>query len=426
MQRLLRPLFTCGGFLPRTLSDSARLAADFPEVSNPFDSKKQTDLHYMFEAYLKAMEGVGITAPNPTVGCVIVKDATVLSKGATEAYRFRHAERVAFESLKNPDDATGATAYVTLEPCAHVGHQPACSELLSAQPINRVVVATTDPNPKVSGKGLSQLQNSGKSTTIGPLEAESRAFNLPFFFEQLEGRPLVVAKWAQTLDGCLCDDELGSQWITGPVARSYTHWLRQKYDLIVVGAGTVLTDAPTLTARDCAAPINRQPLRAFFDPNGRILHEANQTQRDRIAAQILSQKCRFIYVTKSNTIVTGEWAETFLKDAIVVQNDTLEMLASDLHRNAQLQLLLGKPLQSLMIEGGPRLLSALIGKQMIDLAHIFIAPVFFGGTRGRATPSALRISEAKHWTLVAQERLGQDVLLECMPSQHSRKIFESR
>lgn len=426
MQRLLRPLFTCGGFLPRTLSDSARIAADFPAISNPFDGTSHHDLHYMFEAYIAAMNGVGKTAPNPTVGCVIEKDGVVLSNGATETYRFRHAERVAFDALANPGDAAQATAYVTLEPCAHVGHQPACSEFLSNQPIKRIVIATTDPNPKVAGKGISQLRNTGKNVTLGPLEAESRAFNLPFFFQQLEGRPLVVAKWAQTLDGCLCDDHLGSQWISGPVARSYTHWLRQKYDLIVVGAGTVLTDAPTLTARDCAAPINRQPLKTFFDPNGRILHEATQSQRDRIAAQILSQNCPFIYVTKSNTEVTGQWAKIFLKDSIVVHNDAIEMLAGDLHRNYQLQLALGRPLQSLMIEGGPRFLSALIDKQMIDLAHIFIAPVFFGGTRGRATPHALRISEAKHWTLVAQERLGQDVLLECMPSQHSRKIFESR
>jgi diaminohydroxyphosphoribosylaminopyrimidine deaminase/5-amino-6-(5-phosphoribosylamino)uracil reductase len=190
----------------------------------------------MFEAFLEAMKAVGRPNPNPAVGCVIVRDSdqTVVARGYTQQYRGPHAERVAFDSWQSTlAGATQAgaslrdcTAYVTLEPCAHTGHQPPCAEMLAQSELARVVVGLQDPNHLVNGAGIARLRSAGKEVVLtSDFVAELKAWHLPFLIDKKRKRPAIFAKWAQTLDGQLCDDMDRSQWISGPQARAYTHCL---------------------------------------------------------------------------------------------------------------------------------------------------------------------------------------------------------
>jgi diaminohydroxyphosphoribosylaminopyrimidine deaminase/5-amino-6-(5-phosphoribosylamino)uracil reductase len=191
-------------------------------------------------ALMESMEGVGRASPNPAVGAVLVRDGRLLSKGATLAYGDRHAERVALDAVSDRQLLRGASCYVTLEPCAGTGKQPPCTDALLAAGIRRIVVGALDPHPKAAGQGLKALAQAGITVETNVLGGECRAFLFPFLAYQQLQRPVVIGKWAQTLDGHLADDHGHSQWISGKKARAYTHWLRQKYDAILVGVGTAM------------------------------------------------------------------------------------------------------------------------------------------------------------------------------------------
>src|SRR5512134_1017521 len=220
------------------------------------------DAHWMGVALTLARRGLGNTWPNPSVGCVLVRDGRVVGRGWTQPGGRPHAET---EALRRAGDlARGATAYVTLEPCSHHGRTPPCCNALIAAGVARVVCAMRDPDPRVDGRGFARLREAGIEVVEGLLEAEAQALNAGFARRIREGRPFVTLKLATTLDGRIATARGESRWITGPEARREAHALRARHDAILVGSGTAVSDDPDLSCRlPGAAPV--KSLRVIAD-----------------------------------------------------------------------------------------------------------------------------------------------------------------
>jgi diaminohydroxyphosphoribosylaminopyrimidine deaminase/5-amino-6-(5-phosphoribosylamino)uracil reductase len=201
----------------------------------------------MRAALALARRGLGMVWPNPSVGCVIVRDGRVVGRGVTAFGGRPHAEAIALATAG--EQARGATVYVTLEPCCHWGRSPPCTEALITAGIARAVIATGDPDPRVNGQGLTRLRAAGVSVSTGLLEAEARDVLFGFSQRMTLGRPMVTLKLATTLDGRIATQRGESQWITGTAARRVAHALRGRHDAVMVGVGTVLADNPELTCR---------------------------------------------------------------------------------------------------------------------------------------------------------------------------------
>lgn len=225
-----------------------------------------SDQNHMAHALRLAARGLGRTWPNPAVGCVIVQDGQIVGRGWTQPGGRPHAETMALQQAGPL--ARGATAYVSLEPCAHHGKTPPCAESLIAAGISRVVSAVTDPDPRVSGRGHALLLAAGIAVTEGVLQTEATALNAGFFKRVLHGAPFVTLKLALTLDGRIANAAGASRWITGPQARRAVHMQRAAHDAVMVGIGTALADDPDLTVRDLGTP--NQPLRIVIDSQLRL------------------------------------------------------------------------------------------------------------------------------------------------------------
>lgn len=408
--QIMRTGYGMGGFLPHAIGVGQK---DLGVMPPRMDSHE----YWMNQALLSAMNGVGISSPNPTVGCVIVKDQRMLAKGVTEVYGGRHAERVAVDGLKE-GEGRGATAYVTLEPCSHHGKQPPCVEALVKAGIRRCFVGLKDPHLKVAGQGIHYLKEKGVEVTVGILEAECEAWHSSYLSYVSAGElaPCFVGKWAQTLDGSLADDGGVSQWISGPYARCYTHFLRQKYDAILVGAQTAIFDAPSLTVRD--GPIQtRQPLKIIFDPCG-VLFGLSVEQDQRLRDKTFGSGKVLVVTGKS---FREKKRPKFLADrqdnlmVFVPDNQPVESLRDALATSEVAQLW-GLPLSSVLVEGGSRVLSSMLRLDLLDLCHTFITPGFLGAERHRIFRSgyqeSLNLPDQKKYQLVAAGRLGPDSFME--------------
>ena len=233
------------------------------------------DREWMAAALTLARRGQVGTAPNPRVGCVLVRDGRVLSSGWHAAVGGPHAEAVALQALPTGENARGATAYVTLEPCSHHGRTPPCSDALIDSGIARCVVGMVDPNPKVSGQGIERMSDAGIDVTVLDAFAEGRWLNRRFLSAMERGRPWVVLKCAVSSDGFIdpprAPGETGSKAITSPALRRLTHQWRAEEGAILVGAGTVISDDPQLDVREATGP---SPLRVVLDPRGRTSCDA--------------------------------------------------------------------------------------------------------------------------------------------------------
>src|SRR5579862_3356567 len=202
----------------------------------------------MEEAIALAESALGFTSPNPAVGCVIVAGDKIVGRGTTAVGGRPHAETVAL--ARAGAKARGATAYVSLEPCAHYGQTPPCANALVEAGIARVVIGCGDPFPKVRGKGIAILRQAGIAVTLGVMEDEARRSNEGFFTRVETGRPMLTLKLAMTLDGRIATSSGDSKWISGAQSRALVHRWRRYSDAVMVGAGTVLADNPRLTCRD--------------------------------------------------------------------------------------------------------------------------------------------------------------------------------
>jgi diaminohydroxyphosphoribosylaminopyrimidine deaminase/5-amino-6-(5-phosphoribosylamino)uracil reductase len=412
--------FGLGGFIPRAI-DSGALS----EWSQSFD-----DEYWMKCALLESMEGVGRSNPNPAVGAVFVKDGQLLGKGATQAWGGMHAERVALQSVQNPKLLAGASCYVTLEPCAGQGRQPPCVPTLLNSGIRRCIIAAKDPHSKAAGLGLKLLRQSGISVELDVLGAECRAWLFPFLAYQQLQRPVVIGKWAQTLDGHLADDHGISQWISGRTSRAYTHWLRQKYSAILVGVGTALADAPRLTVRDSAPPFQKQPHKIVVDPKGRLF-EARAEVFQNLREGLNKGAALFFHVVESRHWRPEPWMEEF-GDLLVPVLIPTECPWPDVLRclDHQHRLQYGHELQSIMVEGGPKILTSMLNADAIDAFHVFVRTGILGGekhrvgrldhTNGELPPQPRHLNSRHDFRLISSQQLGDDIVLE---SVHRRFPF---
>jgi diaminohydroxyphosphoribosylaminopyrimidine deaminase/5-amino-6-(5-phosphoribosylamino)uracil reductase len=284
---------------------------------------------------------------------------------------------MAFKNLPPGTSLEGVTAYVTLEPCSHFGFQPPCVELFLNSGIQRIVIAAQDPDARVNGRGIERLRSHGIQVEVGILENEAKAFLFPFFFQAVSRKPAWIAKWAQTPNGFLADDNGHSKWITNEKSRAYTHWLRQKYDVIVIGAETYLKDLPKLTSRDSAPPHHRSPIPVIFDPKAKLsphtlpshfVHWTSEGQNPQTPAELILNFKNFV-------------------DAYPFD----------------------KPLQSVMVEGGAALLNLLLDQDLIDAIHQFVGTKEFDAIQGR---HRIQWNPKGKWTQVARYYFDQDCLHE--------------
>jgi diaminohydroxyphosphoribosylaminopyrimidine deaminase/5-amino-6-(5-phosphoribosylamino)uracil reductase len=318
------------------------------------------DLPHMQAALALARRGLGTTWPNPSVGCVIVRNGRVVGRGRTAAGGRPHAEPEALAMAG--EQAKGATAYVTLEPCCHWGRSPPCTDALIAAGIARVVVATGDPDPRVNGNGLVKLREAGIIVQTGLLEAEARDVLTGFATRVTQGRPMVTLKLASTLDGRIATGSGESQWITGTPARRLAHGLRARHDAVMAGVGTVLADNPDLTCRiDGVRSV--QPVRVLADSHLRtpLTHRVALTPS--------------WFLIRAGTNLAREDAFTALGHTLIKVPGS--SLGVDL--TAALRALGSAGLTRLLVEGGGQLAAALLRADLVDRIAWFHAPAIMGG-----------------------------------------------
>lgn len=354
-----------------------------------------SDQIHMAHALRLAARGLGRTWPNPAVGCVIVKDALVLGRGWTQPGGRPHGETMAV--LQAGQGARGATAFVSLEPCAHHGKTPPCAETLIAAGVARVVSAITDPDPRVSGRGHAILRAAGIEVTEGVLKNEAAALNTGFFQRVLQGTPHVTLKLALTLDGRIANAAGASRWITGPLARRAVHMQRASHDAVMVGIGTALADDPDLTVRDLGTA--HQPLRIVIDSHLR-----------------LPAHSRLAQTARTTPVWVCHAAGTAVPSGLQNLGLTLIPCAADasgrVEINQALQQLAAHGLTRIFCEGGGRLAASLIAGGHAGEIIAFSAGHVFGsnGTPGVGPIDGGPTLSAPDYVLTDLRRVGDDIL----------------
>ncbi|MCC6912758.1 MAG: bifunctional diaminohydroxyphosphoribosylaminopyrimidine deaminase/5-amino-6-(5-phosphoribosylamino)uracil reductase RibD [Rhodospirillaceae bacterium] len=346
-----------------------------------------------------AARNLGDTWPNPTVGCVLVKDGRVVGRGWTQSGGRPHAETEAL--ARAGQAARGATVYVTLEPCSHHGKTPPCADALVAAGVARVVSATTDPDARVNGRGLARLREAGIEVTEGVGKAAADRLNAGFFLKAVHGRPLFALKTATSLDGRIALASGESRWITGESARRAVHALRARYDAILVGSETALTDDPLLTCR-LDGYGGRAKVRVVLDrrlrlaPNSELVKTAREIPTWVITSAQSLALPRSAELTGNGVDVTG------LKDASDHATFTVAVGRA----------LAGTGLTRVMIEGGGQVAAAFLRAGLIDELAWFKAPSVIGGD-GRASiyPMGLmNLADMPRFKARESLKFGEDTL----------------
>ncbi|MCR4817927.1 MAG: bifunctional diaminohydroxyphosphoribosylaminopyrimidine deaminase/5-amino-6-(5-phosphoribosylamino)uracil reductase RibD [Fretibacterium sp.] len=359
-------------------------------------ASREKDEYYMKRALSLAVLGQGETSPNPMVGCVLVKEGRVIGEGYHHRCGGDHAE---VEALKDAatrgEDVRGATAYVTLEPCCHFGRTPPCAQRLVSEKIARVVAAASDPNPKVKGGGLAVLREAGIEVSCPCLEAEARWLNRGFIRVQTLGRPWVTLKAAASLDGRMALSNGESQWITGLEARTEAHRIRASHDAVLVGVGTVLKDDPELTVRHVEG---RNPRRVVMD---------SQLQTPTDAKAVTGDGGCLILTASKDAARKKRLEDAGARVIALPEKD------GHVDLNAALSCLAQEGILTLMVEGGPRLLTAFMEKELGDWISIFIAPKIMGDGPGLGTGlSFASVAETLKLKGLQARRVGEDLLIE--------------
>ncbi|MFQ5964737.1 MAG: bifunctional diaminohydroxyphosphoribosylaminopyrimidine deaminase/5-amino-6-(5-phosphoribosylamino)uracil reductase RibD [Candidatus Scalinduaceae bacterium] len=320
------------------------------------------DSYFMREAICLARKGIGKTSPNPVVGAVIVKNGVIIGRGYHKKYGGYHAEINAIRDAN--DKVKGSSLYITLEPCCHHGKTPPCVDTLIKKNLKRVVVGTTDPNPKVDGRGIKILKSKGVKVDVGVLESECRQLNEHYFKFIKTEIPYVTVKYAQTLDGKIATKTGNSQWISSETSRKFTHYLRSINDCIMVGVGTVIADDPQLTVRYVKG---KHPLRVVVDSKLRIPIKSSVLKDDN---------------SHLTTIVTTSKAPS--RKVTAVKNLGAEVLVVKKDKNGGVSLRdllreLGKRgIASVMVEGGSDIITSLLKTNLVDKMVISTAPKIMG------------------------------------------------
>ena len=354
------------------------------------------DLRYMRLALSLARRGLGRVWPNPAVGCVIVRDGRIVGRGWTQPGGRPHAEVVALAQAG--DAAKGATAYVTLEPCAHHGKTPPCAEALISAGIARVVCALGDPDPRVDGGGFDMLRAAGIAVTTGLCEDEARADQAGFLSRVTRGRPMLTLKLASSFDGRIATASGESQWITGPEARRHVHAMRASHDAVMVGAGTARDDDPSLTVRGLG--VDHQPVRVVLS---RHLDMPLDSQLARTAREVPLWIC---HGRRAAPELIAAW------QGIGATLITVNEVQATLDPGSVLQALGDRGLTRVYCEGGGGLAASLLGAGLVDELVGYGAGLAIGA-EGRPSLAAMglsRLTEAPRFDLIECRDIGGDVL----------------
>jgi diaminohydroxyphosphoribosylaminopyrimidine deaminase / 5-amino-6-(5-phosphoribosylamino)uracil reductase len=355
------------------------------------------------DAMLRALElaerGRGTVSPNPLVGCVLVREGRIVAEGWHERTGGPHAEVVALEAAG--ERATGATAYVTLEPCAHTGRTGPCTSALLDAGVAAVEVALADPNPIAAG-GAAALRSAGVPVRVGRHAARARRQNQVFLHVLAHGRPYVLLKAATSLDGRIAAADGTSQWLTGPPARRQVHELRRDVDAVAVGSGTILADDARLTVRlpdpgeaDAPAPaVRRPPLRVVFDARGRTPAHARVLDASAPTLVLTTAEGHRRLPTGTDTVVLPPGPDGGV--------DLVAALAT----------LLARDVHHLLVEGGATLASAFLAAGVVDRLDLHLAPLLLGD-RGRPlfTGGPATLAEAMRLEVTDLAQVGEDVVI---------------
>jgi diaminohydroxyphosphoribosylaminopyrimidine deaminase/5-amino-6-(5-phosphoribosylamino)uracil reductase len=323
-----------------------------------------------------ALLGMGDVAPNPMVGCVIVCNGIIIGEGYHQKYGGPHAEVNAINSVQNPELLTQSTLFVSLEPCAHFGKTPPCSDLIIESHIPRVVIGTVDPFATIARKGIERMQKAGIKVELGLLETECRQVNRRFFTFHENKRPYILLKWAQTLDGFIDTDRsetLHPTWITNALAKRLVHKQRSEESAILIGTNTAEFDNPALTIREW---VGNQPIRMVID----------RTNRLDSSLHLFDHKTLTWVFTGIETPDSGNIKYITLD----FDRNILPQLLSELYRHNIL---------SVVVEGGSELLNSFIEMNLWDEAFVYTGNQFFG--RGVAAPN------------ISGETLSIEILDDC-------------
>ncbi|MFK7767529.1 MAG: bifunctional diaminohydroxyphosphoribosylaminopyrimidine deaminase/5-amino-6-(5-phosphoribosylamino)uracil reductase RibD [Mariniblastus sp.] len=367
------------------------------------------DETHMRMAIELAKSGEGFVEPNPMVGCVLVRDDVVIGRGVHQKFGGPHAEVNALASL---DNAAGSTAYVTLEPCSHVGKTGPCSRALIEAKIARVVIACQDPNPSVNGNGIKHLKENGIDVTVGVLEGEAQTLLAPFAKLITTQKPWIIGKWAMTLDGKIATSTGDSKWISNEQSREIVHQIRGRVDGVMVGIGTVLADDPMLNARPSdPSDSKRIPLRIVVDSNARTPIQSKLIQTSNqfptliaVGPSASANRCKSLKENGCHIFQSTE------KDRAKRLNELLLHLG----QKDSGQTATSAPLTNILVEGGGQLLGSLNDQSLLDEVHCFIGPSVLGGSESKSPMAGaghLLMSESTSVAIQSVTQLGDDVYI---------------
>ncbi len=362
------------------------------------------DARWMAAALRLARHGIGRVAPNPAVGCLIVRDGRVLGRGATRPGGRPHAEAVALADARmryGEEALRGATAYVSLEPCAHHGRTPPCADALVAAGIARVVAPMADPDPRVDGRGFARLREAGITVDAGLMAAEAAEVNAGFLTRISMGRPRVLLKLAATMDGRIATSKGESRWITGPEARRRVHMMRAGSDALLVGAGTARADDPRLDVR-LPGLAARAPVRIVAAPS------LSLPLTSQLAVTAGEQPLWLLHRSGVDRDRARAW-EDLGAELIEVAHDpqTGSLVLAD-----ALAEIGARGINTLLSEGGARMAAALLRENLVDEIAWFGAGKVLGAD-AHAAIEALRVgklADAPAFVLAGTQPVGGDVL----------------
>jgi diaminohydroxyphosphoribosylaminopyrimidine deaminase/5-amino-6-(5-phosphoribosylamino)uracil reductase len=360
----------------------------------------EAEREFMRRALGLALRGQGRVEPNPMVGCLITHEDHVIAEGYHRRFGGPHAEVEALRRARR--SVRGATAYVTLEPCCHTGKTPPCTDALLKAGVARVVAAMVDADPRVQGSGLRRLRRAGVQVDVGLLEAEATDLNRPYLKRTRHGKPYVILKWAQSVDGKIATRTRDSKWISGESSRRIVHCLRARVDAVMVGIGTVLADDPHLTARN--VPVRRVATRVVLDTRLR-------TPRHAHVVTTAAQTPTLILTSRNALAAQAAKARQFGRQAVEITPVRLRRGRLDL--TAVLEELGRRQMTNVLVEGGGEVISNLLDRRLADEAYAFVAPLLIGGRQAISAFGGLgvrRVSDCSPPGQPAPRRVGQDLL----------------
>lgn len=355
---------------------------------------------YMKRALELAKHGWGRTNPNPLVGAVIVKDGEIIAEGYHEMLGCAHAEVSAFNNANK--DVSGGTLYVNLEPCSHYGRTPPCAKAIIEKGIKEVVIAMTDPNPKVAGRGIQMLKEAGIQVVCGVLEEEAKKLNEIFIKYITQRRPFVIMKTAMTLDGKIATCLGDSKWISGESSRQHVHAIRDRLAAIMVGINTVLADNPSLTTRLYSGR-GKDPVRIVVDSKGVLP----------LDSKVINMKSPAYTILATTSMIESEKERQLINRGVRIlkvdgpeEHVDLAKLMEELYK---------LEIDSVLLEGGGGLNAAALNSGIVDKVMVFVAPKIIGGKDAKTPVEGTGIKlmkDAIKLQDISISRFDEDILME--------------